>query len=114
MPKFLGEYHVSITISVPSPRFPELGEELYYRGKEPYLKRLHTYLQKESELQRFQIDDIPLAARQFLGMINDVIFWPRFLVMNLEISEEDVKHVVSGAVQTFLARYEGQYPGLSA
>ena len=91
-----------------APRFPELGEELYYRGKEPYLKRLHTYLQKESELKRFQIEDIPLAARQFLGMINDVIFWPRFLVMNLEISEKDVEQVVTEAVQTFLARYNNK------
>jgi len=91
-----------------APRFPELGEELYYRGKEPYLKRLHTYLQKESELKRFQINNIPLAARQFLGMINDVIFWPRFLVMNLEISEEEVEQVVAEAVQTFLARYKNK------
>lgn len=88
------------------PRFPELGEELYYRGKEPYLKRLHTYLQKESDRNRFQLEDIPLAARQFLGMINDVIFWPRFLVMDLEIAEDEVEHVVTEAVNTFLARYQ--------
>jgi TetR/AcrR family transcriptional regulator, regulator of autoinduction and epiphytic fitness len=88
-----------------APRFPELGEELYYRGKEPYLKRLHTYLQKESELNRFQITDIPLAARQFLGMINDVIFWPRFLIMDLKISDSDIENVIINAVETFLARY---------
>ncbi|NJK64255.1 MAG: TetR/AcrR family transcriptional regulator [Synechococcaceae cyanobacterium SM2_3_1] len=87
------------------PRFPELGEELYHRGKEPYLKRLHGYLQKESELNRFQITDIPLAARQFLGMINDVIFWPRFLIMDLKISDCDVENVITNAVETFLARY---------
>lgn len=88
-----------------APRFPELGEELYYRGKEPYLKRLHAYLQKESELNRFQITDIPLAARQFLGMINDVIFWPRFLIMDLKISDSDIENVITNAVETFLARY---------
>jgi AcrR family transcriptional regulator len=88
-----------------APRFPELGEELYYRGKEPYLKRLHAYLQKESELKRFQIADIPLAARQFLGMINDVIFWPRFLIMDLKISDRDIENVITNAVETFLARY---------
>ncbi|MBI4780231.1 MAG: TetR/AcrR family transcriptional regulator [Oscillatoriophycideae cyanobacterium NC_groundwater_1537_Pr4_S-0.65um_50_18] len=88
-----------------APRFPELGEELYHRGKEPYLKRLHAYLQKESELERFQIADIPLAARQFLGMINDVIFWPRFLIVDLKISDSDIEHVITSAVETFLARY---------
>ena len=88
-----------------APRFPELGEELYHRGKEPYLKQLHVYLQREVDQHRYQIDDIPLAARQFLGMINDVIFWPRFLIMNLETTEDQVEHVVAEAVQTFLARY---------
>jgi len=88
-----------------APRFPELGEELYYRGKEPYLRRLHVYLQKESELGRFQVTDIPLAARQFLGMINDVIFWPRFLIMDLKISDSDIENVITNAVETFLARY---------
>ncbi|MBD2158111.1 TetR/AcrR family transcriptional regulator C-terminal domain-containing protein [Leptolyngbya sp. FACHB-16] len=41
-------------------------------------------------------------------MINDVVFWPRFLVMNLEISEKEVEQVVSEAVQTFLARYKNK------
>ncbi|NET10372.1 MAG: TetR/AcrR family transcriptional regulator [Symploca sp. SIO2B6] len=89
-----------------APRFPELGEELYRRGKEPYLKQLHTYLQQETEQCKYQIQDIPLAARQFLGMINDVIFWPTFLVMNLEIDAAEVECVVSEAVKTFLARYK--------
>ncbi|MGI8504526.1 MAG: TetR/AcrR family transcriptional regulator [Hassallia sp.] len=87
-------------------RFPELGEELYRRGKEPYLKRLHEYLQNETSKKRFQIKDISLATRQFLGMINDLIFWPRFLITGLEISEAEVEQVVIEAVKTFLARYE--------
>jgi TetR/AcrR family transcriptional regulator, regulator of autoinduction and epiphytic fitness len=88
-----------------APRFPELGEELYRRGKEPYLQQLHVYLQREIDQQRYHISDIPLAARQFLGMINDVIFWPRFLVMGLEISDTEVEAIVTEAVKTFLARY---------
>lgn len=88
-----------------APRFPELGEELYRRGKEPYLKQLHVYLQREIDQHRYQILDIPLAARQFLGMINDVIFWPRFLVMGLKITDAEVEAIVTEAVKTFLARY---------
>jgi TetR/AcrR family transcriptional regulator, regulator of autoinduction and epiphytic fitness len=88
-----------------APRFPELGEELYRRGKEPYLKQLHIYLQQEIDQHRYHIQDIPLAARQFLGMINDVIFWPRFLVMGLQITDAEVEGVVTEAVKTFLARY---------
>jgi len=87
-------------------QFPELGEELYRRGKEPYLKRLHTYLQNEINQTRLQIKDIPLAARQFLGMINDIIFWPRFLITGLEMSEAEVEYVIIEAVKTFIARYK--------
>jgi TetR/AcrR family transcriptional regulator, regulator of autoinduction and epiphytic fitness len=89
-----------------APRFPELGEELYRRGKEPYLKQLHVYLQREIEQGRYHIQDIPLAARQFLGMINDVIFWPRFLVMGLAIDDAEAEKVVAEAVKTFLSRYQ--------
>jgi hypothetical protein len=46
-----------------------------------------------------------MAARQFLGMINDVIFWPRFLVVDLEVGDAEVRRVVSEAVETFAARY---------
>ena len=88
-----------------APRFPELGEELYRRGKKPYLEQLHVYLKREIEQAHYQIDDIPLAARQFLGMINDVIFWPRFLIMDLAITDVEVEHVVAEAVKTFIARY---------
>ena len=88
-----------------APRFPELGEELYRRGKKPYLEQLHVYLQREIAQKHYQIEDVPLAARQFLGMINDVIFWPRFLVMDLEVTQAEVGRVVAEAVKTFLARY---------
>ncbi|MBC8049055.1 MAG: TetR/AcrR family transcriptional regulator C-terminal domain-containing protein, partial [Chitinophagales bacterium] len=59
----------------------------------------------EMENGALAIDDIPLAARQFLGMINDVIFWPRFLVVDLEVTDHEVTRVIDGAVATFLARY---------
>ena len=88
-----------------APRFPELGTELYYKGKEPFLKRLQVYLQAQVAAGNLAIADIALATRQFLGMINDIIFWPRFLIMDLEIDEHEVEHVIVNAVETFLARY---------
>jgi AcrR family transcriptional regulator len=88
-----------------APRFPEMGQALYEKGKKPYLDRLHRYLGEEAAAGTLIVDDIPLAARQFLGMINDVIFWPRFLVVDLAITDDEVACVVEGAVATFLARY---------
>jgi TetR/AcrR family transcriptional regulator, regulator of autoinduction and epiphytic fitness len=86
-------------------RFPELGEELYRRGKEPFLKNLHFFLQTEVNNKKLEIEDIPLAARQFLGMINDLVFWPKFLITDLEISDAEVERVITEATETFMARY---------
>ena len=88
-----------------APRFPELGRELYERGKKPYLDRLRVYLQREIDAGLLKIDDIPLAKRQFLGMINDVVFWPRQLIVDLEITPAESEAVVEGAVETFLSAY---------
>jgi AcrR family transcriptional regulator len=89
-----------------APRFPELGQALYEKGKKPYLDRLHGYLAREAAAKTLSIDDVPLAARQFLGMINDVIFWPRFLVVDLVVTDNEVARVVDGAVKTMLARFQ--------
>lgn len=87
------------------PRFPELGLELYEKGKKPYLDRLHSYIEAEVAAGTLSVPDVGLAVRQFLGMINDVIFWPHMLVLNLDESEEDIDRVVSGAVETVLRAY---------
>jgi AcrR family transcriptional regulator len=91
-------------------RFPELGQALFERGKVPYLKRLYAYLETEVKAGTLVIEDIPLAGRQFFGMINDVIFWPRFLATDLVISDEEVDKVVREAVLTILARFAVKKP----
>lgn len=92
------------------PRFPELGLALYERGKAPYLDWLHRYLVAEVKAKTLTIADVPLAARQFLGMINDVIFWPRFLIKGLTVKNAEVEKVVVEAVDTILARYGRPLP----
>ncbi|MEP3245569.1 MAG: TetR/AcrR family transcriptional regulator [Sneathiella sp.] len=88
------------------PRFPELGLELYERGKKPYLDGLETYLKQEVKRGRLEISDVVLAARQLLGMINDLVFWPRLLVAEAGLSKTENKRVVEEAVRTFLKRYQ--------
>ncbi len=88
-----------------APRFPELGRELYERGKKPYLARLEAYLGAEAAVGSLAAPDVALAARQFLGMINDVIFWPRLLIADLRVTSTDAERVVDAAVDTMLARY---------
>ncbi len=87
------------------PRFPELGRELYEKGKKPYLDRLHHYLEAEIAAGTLAIPDVGLAVRQFLGMINDVIFWPHMLVVGLSETPSEVDRVVEGAVDTMLRAF---------
>jgi TetR/AcrR family transcriptional regulator, regulator of autoinduction and epiphytic fitness len=92
-------------VTAEAPRFPEIGRELYELGKKPYLDRLHRYLSAEVAANTLAVEDIPLAARQFLGMINDVIFWPRLLIPEIVFSQVECDRVVQEAVQTIKARY---------
>jgi TetR/AcrR family transcriptional regulator, regulator of autoinduction and epiphytic fitness len=92
-------------VTAEAPRFPEIGRELYDLGKKPYLDRLHSYLTAEAGLGTLVIEDIPMAARQFLGMINDVVFWPRLLVPELVLSDAERDVIVVEAVKTMMARY---------
>lgn len=85
--------------------FPELGRELYERGKKPWLDRVAAYLEDEVKARTLKVADIALATRQFAGMINDVVFWPRFLIKDLSVTDAQAKQVVKGAVDTILARY---------
>lgn len=97
------------------PRFPELGKALFERGKQPYLEKLNDYLRAEAQAGTLEIKDISLAGRQFFGMINDMIFWPRFLSNDLTFSSAEIAYVIDEAVETILARYsqginKSEYP----
>lgn len=87
------------------PRFPELGEQLYQRGKAPYLQRVEDYLVREVAAGSLVVPDVKLATRQFLGMINDVVFWPHMLVVNLPDSPDDAEHVVAQAARVLCSAY---------
>ena len=84
---------------------PELGQELYERGKKPYLTRLEVFVREHAGRGTLTVPKVDLAVRQFLGMINDVVFWPRLLIVDLEVTERQAREVVDEAVETFLARY---------
>lgn len=95
-------FRVIITETV---QFPELGEKLYEHGKEAYLEKLERYLEKRADSGELSVDDVALATQQFLGMINDIVFWPGLLTAKSEVSDAERENVVREAVETFLARY---------
>lgn len=86
-------------------QFPELGEKLYEHGKEAFLEKVEHYLRRRVETGELSIDDSALATRQFLGLIDAIVFWPSLLTSKLAVSEAERENVVREAVATFLARY---------
>ncbi|WP_433168144.1 TetR/AcrR family transcriptional regulator [Kribbella sp. CA-247076] len=93
------------------PRFPELAHAQFSQGKMPYFESVRSYLLAEHESGTVRVEDVDLAATQFLGMISNYIFWPTLLVPGWEVSAERVTQVVDEAVRTTAARYAATEPG---
>jgi TetR/AcrR family transcriptional regulator, regulator of autoinduction and epiphytic fitness len=87
------------------PRFPELAHAQFSQGKMPYFESVRSYLLAEHEAGTVRIEDVDLAATQFLGMISNYVFWPTLLVPGWQVSAERVTQVVDEAVRTITARY---------
>ncbi len=88
-----------------SDRFPELGREFYQSGPALVQDRIIAFLKIGISRNELVIDDLPLAADQFHELCKADLF-PR-LMFNVDktFDETQKKRVVTGAVDTFLARY---------
>ncbi|QFG67352.1 TetR/AcrR family transcriptional regulator [Ornithinimicrobium pratense] len=95
------------------PRFPELAHAQFSHGKMPYFESVRGYLLAEHEAGTVRVEDVELAATQFLGMISNYVFWPTLLVPGWEVSADRVAQVVDEAVRTTTARYAAPGPGPS-
>ena len=93
------------TLIAESPRFPELRERTFNFGTLPVIAALGRYFETENAAGTANVDDLDVAATQFLGMIATVIFWPRLVHGNWALSEEETLQAVDEAAQTIFARY---------
>jgi TetR/AcrR family transcriptional regulator of autoinduction and epiphytic fitness len=96
------------------PRFPELAQAQFAHGKMPYFESVRSYLLAEHEAGTVRVEDVDLAATQFLGMISNYVFWPTLLVPGWQVSAERVTQVVDEAVRTTAARYAATRSGAAA
>ncbi|MFY1683418.1 TetR/AcrR family transcriptional regulator [Micromonospora sp.] len=88
------------------PRFPELGEAQFSRGKMPYFESVSRYLVAADRAGSATVDDPDLAATQFLGMISNFVFWPTLLLTDWAPQRTAIEHAVREAVNTMCARYQ--------
>ncbi|GHJ08671.1 TetR family transcriptional regulator [Micromonospora humidisoli] len=88
------------------PRFPELGEAQFSRGKMPYFESVSRYLTAADRAGSAKVDAPDLAATQFLGMISNFVFWPTLLLTDWAPQRTAIEQAVREAVSTMCARYQ--------
>ncbi|WP_228720967.1 TetR/AcrR family transcriptional regulator [Arthrobacter sp. 260] len=98
------------TIIAEGPRFPELRERAFDFGTLPVLRALRQYLAEVHAAGTAEIDDLEVAATQFLGMIASAVFWPRLVHGTWSISSEERLRAIREAARTTSARYTGTVP----
>jgi AcrR family transcriptional regulator len=86
-------------------RFPHLAEDYLALGKLPALTALIEYLGELGRRGTLAVTDPELAARQFVGLVNEPLLWFRVLGQPGRPSTARRARVVAEAVATFLARY---------
>lgn len=88
-----------------SDRFPELGRQFYQSGPMIMRRVMTDYLSAARDRGEVVIDDMDLAADQFAELCKADL-WPKLVFgEKSSFSEAEIKRVVDGAVETFMARY---------
>ncbi len=88
-----------------SERFPDIGAQFYASGPMVMRAVVAAYLQKCCERGELQITDIALAADQFAEMCKADLWIQMILRVKTNATADEIDRVVTGAVETFLARY---------
>ncbi len=88
-----------------SERFPQLGREFYESGPTIARNALMAYLHERIATGELRIDDIELAADQFIELCKASIHTKMMMGIKTDFSEADIARVIRGAVEMFMARY---------
>lgn len=81
----------------------ELARAFVEYGKKPLLQRFSQYLDAATKQGRLACTDAPLAASQFLRMIQESLLWPK--VMGTGRPTPNRTKVINGAIEVFLSAY---------
>jgi len=87
------------------PRFPALTKTFFEKGKAPAMDAVATYLEALSKRKLVKIRNSKLAARQFLGLIDEPLLWVRVVGIDETYSQQERDIIVENAVDMFLGFY---------
>ncbi|MFI0242086.1 TetR/AcrR family transcriptional regulator [Streptomyces sp. NPDC016845] len=89
-----------------SARLPWIADEFYRLGKGPVVAAFVVSLDALVDSGRLRCPDTYLAARQFMGLVQEFLVWPRVMAFEEETAVQPAAEVViEEAVLSFLARY---------
>lgn len=89
-----------------SGRLPWIADEFYQVGKGPVVAAFVGCLDGLVRSGRLRCADTYLAARQFMGLIQEFLVWPAVMAFGEEVAvQPSAQVVIDEAVHTFLARY---------
>lgn len=95
-----------------SARLPWIAGEFYRLGKAPVLAAFIGRLDALVDRGLLHCPDTRLAARQFMGLVQEFLVWPRVMGFTDETAAQpDPEVVIEEAIRVFLARYA---PGSAA
>nr|WP_116133176.1 TetR/AcrR family transcriptional regulator [Tropicimonas sp. IMCC34043] len=86
-------------------RFPGLGREFWVNGPARARGVLIDYFRTAVARGSLEIEDIDLAADQFIELCKAGIFTRLMIGLDDTISQEECDRVMHGAVEMFMARY---------
>ncbi len=89
-----------------SARLPWIADEFYRLGKGPVVAAFTACLDSLVRSDRLRCPDTHLAARQFMGLVQEFLVWPRVMAFEAEyVDQASSEVVIEEAVLTFLSRY---------
>ncbi|MEU8364193.1 TetR/AcrR family transcriptional regulator [Nonomuraea sp. NPDC048882] len=89
-----------------SGRLPWIADEFYRLGKGPVAAAFAACLDDLAGRGLLRCQDTYLAARQFMGLVQEFLVWPGVMAFTEEVAGQPATEVViEEAVRTFLARY---------
>lgn len=86
-------------------RFPELGKAFYRSGPELSIVRMSQLLELAVSHNLLQVENIPLAAAQFMELCRAEIFYRCAFGVIEQPSEAEKDQVAKSAVEVFLSAY---------
>lgn len=88
-----------------SERFPEIGRAFYDAGPTIARDALTEFLHKRTKSGELKIDDVELAANQFIELCKAGHHIEAVMGIRRNHTQDEIAKVIHGAVEMFMARY---------